>query len=315
MIFTVISSDSTRVPPVTADRSPPDSRITGADSPVIADSSTDATPTTTSPSPGINSPALTTTISSARSFDPGTSSNVPSAFIRRACVSERALRSVSACAFPRPSAIASAKFAKSTVNHSHNVICSANPNSLVWCVISRSKSTVVTTAPTSTTNITGFFISVRGFSFFTESHNAPLTIPPVHSDFFGRFGLSLPLFGILIASGVIVISALIYLSSEYFSRMQQQVLQNRPQAQRRKECQRSYDQNHGNEERREERRSHWKSASSFGRDFLLRQVSGYRQHRKHHEKSSKQHVKRDRHVVPERVRAQARERRTVVRCA
>ena len=33
-------SESTRVPPVTAERSPPDSRITGADSPVIADSST-----------------------------------------------------------------------------------------------------------------------------------------------------------------------------------------------------------------------------------------------------------------------------------
>jgi hypothetical protein len=33
-------SDSTLVPPVTAERSPPDSRMTGADSPVIADSST-----------------------------------------------------------------------------------------------------------------------------------------------------------------------------------------------------------------------------------------------------------------------------------
>ena len=42
-----------RVPPVTALRSPPDSRMTGADSPVIADSSTEATPSTTSPSPGI----------------------------------------------------------------------------------------------------------------------------------------------------------------------------------------------------------------------------------------------------------------------
>ena len=45
-------SESTLVPPVTAERSPPDSRITGADSPVIADSSTEATPSITSPSPG-----------------------------------------------------------------------------------------------------------------------------------------------------------------------------------------------------------------------------------------------------------------------
>ncbi len=59
----MISSDSTRVPPVTAERSPPDSRITGADSPVIADSSTEAIPSITVPSPGISSPALTTTTS------------------------------------------------------------------------------------------------------------------------------------------------------------------------------------------------------------------------------------------------------------
>ena len=57
---TTISSDSTLVPPVTADRSPPDSRITGADSPVMADSSTLAMPSMISPSPGIISPAVTT---------------------------------------------------------------------------------------------------------------------------------------------------------------------------------------------------------------------------------------------------------------
>ena len=49
---TTIRSDSTVVPPVTALRSPPDSRMTGADSPVTADSSTDATPSITSPSTG-----------------------------------------------------------------------------------------------------------------------------------------------------------------------------------------------------------------------------------------------------------------------
>ncbi len=49
---TLIQSESTCVPPVTAERSPPLSRITGADSPVIAASSTEATPSITSPSPG-----------------------------------------------------------------------------------------------------------------------------------------------------------------------------------------------------------------------------------------------------------------------
>ncbi len=57
---TTIRSDSTRVPPVTAERSPPDSRMTGADSPVMADSSTEAMPSTTSPSPGMTWPATTT---------------------------------------------------------------------------------------------------------------------------------------------------------------------------------------------------------------------------------------------------------------
>ncbi len=61
VMWTMIWSDSTLVPPVTADRSPPDSRMTGADSPVMADSSTEATPSTTSPSPGMTSPASTTT--------------------------------------------------------------------------------------------------------------------------------------------------------------------------------------------------------------------------------------------------------------
>ena len=64
---TKIQSDSTRVPPVTDEKSPPDSRITGADSPVMALSSTDATPAITWPSPGMVSPASTSTTSPRRS--------------------------------------------------------------------------------------------------------------------------------------------------------------------------------------------------------------------------------------------------------
>ena len=69
---TRIQSDSTCVPPVTADRSPPDSRITGADSPVIAASFTDAMPSITSPSEGMMSPASTRTTSLTRSAVPET---------------------------------------------------------------------------------------------------------------------------------------------------------------------------------------------------------------------------------------------------
>ena len=59
---TLSQSETTSVPPVTAERSPPDSRMTGADSPVMAASLTEAMPSITSPSEGIRSPASTSTI-------------------------------------------------------------------------------------------------------------------------------------------------------------------------------------------------------------------------------------------------------------
>ena len=140
VIFTTIRSDSTLVPPVTADRSPPDSRMTGADSPVIADSSTEATPSTTSPSPGMISPASTTTWSPRVSWVPGTSSSrVPAwpglqPISRRATVSRLVRRSVSAWALPRPSATASARLAKTTVSHSQTTIVQLKIDGLVIAV-------------------------------------------------------------------------------------------------------------------------------------------------------------------------------------
>ena len=56
-------SESTWVPPVTELLSPPLSRMTGALSPVIALSLTEATPSITSPSAGMKSPASTSTTS------------------------------------------------------------------------------------------------------------------------------------------------------------------------------------------------------------------------------------------------------------
>ena len=121
-------SDSTLVPPVTAERSPPLSRMTGADSPVMADSSTEATPSITSPSPGISSPASTTTRSPVRRAVALTAS-IGAALDAAgapwsACAS---CRSDSAWALPRPSATASAKLANSTVNHSHSDTLTREP--------------------------------------------------------------------------------------------------------------------------------------------------------------------------------------------
>ena len=146
VICTTIRSESTVVPPVTAERSPPDSRITGADSPVMADSSTLAMPSMTSPSPGTTWPATTTTLS------PGCSDRGRHLACRRPGgrpSSVRALRSVAACALPRPSATASAKLANSTVSHSQPAI--SQPNS----VGSTMASTVEKTEPTHTTKMTG----------------------------------------------------------------------------------------------------------------------------------------------------------------
>ena len=90
----------------------------------------------------------------------------------------RVARRAFACALPRPSAIASAKFAKSTVSHSQRATvpvnqsgsCSPEPNR------SRKKIAVVITLPSSTMKMTGLRKSVRGSSFPNESPIAARTI-------------------------------------------------------------------------------------------------------------------------------------------
>jgi hypothetical protein len=120
-------SETTVVPPVTAERSPPLSRITGADSPVMADSLTDATPSMISPSAGITSPASTRTIWPGASSCDGVITTVPAGSVSSfALVVTRAARRLSAAALPRPSATLSAKLAKSTVAQSQRAICRAN---------------------------------------------------------------------------------------------------------------------------------------------------------------------------------------------
>ncbi len=149
--LTMSQSERTRVPATTALRSPPASRMTGALSPVIAASLTDATPSTMSPSHGTSSSASMRTMSPLRSTADDTISTFASRFASAsffAGVSLRACRSVSACAFPRPSAIASAKLAKSTVNHSQSETAKMKPAEASPCPPSAwTKSAVVKDAP------------------------------------------------------------------------------------------------------------------------------------------------------------------------
>ena len=116
--FTRMRSERTFVPPVTELLSPPASRITGADSPVMALSSIDARPSTISPSAATVSPATHSNRSPCFSSELLTMCDCPSGSMRLAGVSSRVLRSESACALPRASAMASAKLAKSTVKRS-----------------------------------------------------------------------------------------------------------------------------------------------------------------------------------------------------
>lgn len=166
MIRTLIRSESTCVPPVTAERSPPASRITGADSPVIALSLTEATPSITSPSPGISSPASMITRSPIFSMLAGISSASRASGDRslRAVNSDLVRRRLSACALPRPSATASAKVAKSTVNHSQAATCPENSDVKPPVTRSRTKNRVTSSATTSVTKITGLRTRRRGWS-------------------------------------------------------------------------------------------------------------------------------------------------------
>ena len=163
------------MPPVTAERSPPDSRMTGADSPVIADSSTLATPSITSPSPGMIWLASTRTTSPTRRALAGTVSlSFPR--MRSAVVSARVRRSEAACALPRPSAIASAKFAKTTVNQSQKATWPVKSGLPEPEKSSCSQTTVEIRLPTSTMNMTGFRSWMRGSSLRNESRIAGRTI-------------------------------------------------------------------------------------------------------------------------------------------
>ncbi len=184
---TLSQSETTSVPPVTADRSPPDSRMTGADSPVMAASLTEAMPSITSPSDGMISPASTsTTWPGASSLaGVGTVNPVFSSTMSLALVSSRVWRRLAACALPRPSAMASAKFANRTVNQSQTMIWKVKPRCSAPFTQSRMKMRVVSAATTSTTNMTGFFIIRRGSSLAIAEPMAGHTILGSVSDVTG----------------------------------------------------------------------------------------------------------------------------------
>ena len=91
----------------------------------------------------------------------------------------RVERSAAACALPRPSANASAKFANSTVSHNHAETIRTNPGRPASGAMPRTAATpnaVVKRLPMKTTNITGLRTCTRGLSLANASRIACSTM-------------------------------------------------------------------------------------------------------------------------------------------
>src|SRR5262245_11187138 len=261
---TTIQSERTRVPPVTALRSPPASRITGALSPVMALSSTDAMPSTISPSLAMNSPAVTSTMSPLRRSalvvltylaEAGSNPRRGASASFFAVRSRRARLRLSACAFPRPSAMASAKLANRTVNQSQRDTAKMNQAGAsprarsAWM-----KSAVVRTLPTSTTNMTGLRTCMRGSSLRNESTSAPRTVVGSNSE---RALACVDMREGVLASGG-----------------QHQLLDDRSQRERRDEGERPNDDDDADQHRDEERRVRRERPGARRHELLPRQRAG-----------------------------------------
>ena len=152
--------------------------MTGADSPVIADSSTEAMPSITVPSPGITSPASTTTTSPRCSCGRGDLAAVgqPRRGLGAHRAQRRGLRAAAALGQrlgqvgeddgqPQPD--------RDREREPARVAASRR----------RSQAIVVISAPTSTTNMTGLRTCTRGSSFLNEAPIAGHRISGVNRDF------------------------------------------------------------------------------------------------------------------------------------
>src|SRR5215467_3439952 len=302
---TRIQSDSTCVPPVTAERSPPDSRMTGADSPVIAASLTEAMPSITSPSDGMRSPASTSTMSPTLSEVESTSrkffgSLLPTSSF--AFVSVRWRRSESACALPRPSAIASAKLANSTVNHSQITIWNSNASVCPPVTRSRTRMTVVSAVTTSSTNMTGFFMRVRGSSLTKAEPIAGMTI----------LGSSSAETGMRLRICVSIGAHSGSIRRERGAGDHREMLDQRAERERREEGEAADDDDDADDEA-DKQTAGGREGAERGRHGLLgRERAGDRHGRNDHPEAADQHRDGEREVVEQRIAREAGESRAVV---
>src|SRR5215831_10092661 len=251
----------------------------------MAASFTEAMPSITSPSDGMVSPASTMTTSPTFRLVPGTVLyfSRPGPVSSLAWVSVRVLRSESACALPRPSAIASEKFANKTVNHSHSTIWNSKPICSPPVTRSRSKMIVVSAVTTSSTNMTGFLIKVRGSSFTKADPMAGSTILGSNS---ADTGICL--------------------------RICEVSIEVTPKRERRKESEAADDHDHPDDEP-DEQAAGRREGSGGSRDRLLGcERAGDRHCRNDHPEAADEHRDCPREIVEHRVGGDASESRSVV---
>src|SRR4029450_3848436 len=208
--------------------------------------------------------------------------------------------------------MASAKFAKTTVNQSHSVTCTVKSK---WPVLpeamSRKMRSVVRRLPISTTNMTGLPATCRGLSFMNESLTARLTI------FGSKRGL-LCAFSAITTPDENPIAKLEREDSNQLkrcSRIHQKVLYDRAQRQHGEESQRAHDKYHADQKRDEKARGTRERARGRRHDLLGRKISGYPHHRYDHQESPDQHRQPQGRVVPVRIDTNSGEGGAVVACS
>src|SRR5450759_3106900 len=223
--------------------------------------------------------------------------------MRLARVSVRVLRKLSACALPRPSATASAKFANSTVNHSHRTIWKVNPTPALCCTRSRTSKTVVSAVTTSSTKITGFLIRVAGLSL-TKAW------PIAGSTIFGSKSVET---GIRLRSLEVSIAVTPNESVlEQRARGHREVLDDGPERERGEEGEAANDHDHAHDQPDEQAAGGRERASGRGDTLFLGERAGDRHGRDDHEEATDKHRDRAGDVEEHRVGRDAGEGRSVI---
>src|SRR5579875_3520793 len=280
-------------------------------------------PSITSPSPGIISPTSHRTTSPARSCEAATISIFSPRLIRLARVSVLVFRKASACAFPRASAMASAKFANRTVNHNHREIWRLKPKSGPPAKAFRIRNSVVMAAPTSTTNMTGFFARIRGFSLRKESFSARRMISRSNSGLARISFLGISEVESSETAGWPGVAGLTRVDigstpdweqqhRKQFSLPHQKVLDNGAEGKRREKGERA-DDNHDAHEQAHKKAAVSGQRAAGRRNMLLgRQAARHRQHRNDHQETAHEHGQADREIVPGRIGVQSCESAAVV---